>query len=29
VAGDRKSEVLESFDSPSPPVPSFDYKWKG
>jgi import inner membrane translocase subunit TIM17 len=26
VAGDRKSEVLESFDSPSPPVPSFDYK---
>jgi import inner membrane translocase subunit TIM17 len=26
VAGDRKSEVLESFDTPSPPMPSFDYK---
>uniref|UniRef100_A0A0E0KF21 Uncharacterized protein n=1 Tax=Oryza punctata TaxID=4537 RepID=A0A0E0KF21_ORYPU len=26
AAGDRKSDVLESFETPSPPIPSFDYK---
>ncbi|BAF12279.1 mitochondrial import inner membrane translocase subunit TIM17-1 isoform X2 [Oryza sativa Japonica Group] len=26
AGGDRKSDVLESFETPSPPIPSFDYR---